>query len=130
MREMGELGCLTLTTTLALTLTTLALTTLTWTLTTLTRTLNLTTLTRTLTLTLGILSVGSAEPCQKWDTEPPGPVPMLPASPLAATLAQWTKTAVPVLALPSMAQLPLLAAAAGLSATARDFAACPPEAGA
>ena len=106
------------------------MTTLTLTLTTLTRTLNLTTLTRTLTLTLGILSVGSAEPCQKWDTEPPGPVPMLPASPLAATLAQWTKTAVPVLALPSMAQLPLLAAAAGLSATARDFAACPPEAGA
>ena len=93
------------------------MTTLTLTLTTLTRTLNLTTLTRTLTLTLGNPSGSSAEP-------------MLPASPLAATLAQWTKAAVPVLALPSMAQLPLLAAAAGLSATAQDFAACPPEAGA
>jgi len=120
-RELGELGCLTLTTTLALTLTTLTMTTLT---------LTLTTLTRTLTLTLGILSGGSAEPCQKWDTEPPSPVPMLPASPLAATLAQWTGAAARVLALPSMAPLPLLAAAAGLSATARDFAACPPEAGA
>ena len=82
MCELGELGCLTLTT---LTMTTLALTLTTLTMTTLT--LTLTTLTRTLTLTLGILSGGSAEQCQKWDTEPPGIVPMLPASPLAATLA-------------------------------------------
>ena len=80
MCELGELGCLTLTT---LTVTTVAQTLTTRTMTTLT----LATLARTLTLTLRILSGGSAEPCQKWDTEPPGPVAMLPASPLAATLA-------------------------------------------